>query len=240
MEIVNLVTEQLKSKAILTQIGKTVGAKPAQVKKVTELGLPTLVKAMQRNVSTPAGAAALDKALTDHQNAPVEELAGFLENVDLENGAKILKHVFPGADQKVQSNLAQQVGLKTDQVSGIMAQLAPLLLGALGNQKKEKKLGASGVSDLLETLATALGGGGLGSIISSILGGDGSKDLLGQVGGILGDLLTGAPKKAAPKAKTAKKAKTAGTKTAKTIKKTKTKTAPVKKITKTVKKIIKP
>jgi len=229
MDAVKIITEQINSKAILGQLGKSVGAKPAEVKKVTELGLPTLVKALQTNLKTPAGAAALSKALDDHGNDSVENISGFLENVDLKDGAKILKHVFSGDDKKVQNNIAKQVGLKSSQVSGIMSQLAPVLIGALASQKKEQSLGVSGISDLLDILSGQLGGGGLMNIVAAILGTGGGGDILSQVGGLLGKLIKTDNLKATS-AKTTK-AKTTGTK-----KKTTTAKAPVKKITKTVKK----
>mgnify|MGYP000903930259 FL=1 len=225
MDVINLVTEQINSKAVLGKIGKSVGAKPSQVKKVTELGMPALVQALQRNVSTSEGAAALNKALDQHKDDKVDDLAGFLNNVDVNDGAKMLKHVFAGKDQKVQKNIAKQTGLKTDQVSGIMAQLAPVLLGALGTEKKQKNLDTAGLSDLLDILSGNIDGGRLVKIATSILDADGDGDIIDDVGGILSKLF----KTTAPKSTKSKSSKP--TKTTKTTKPTQTK-----KITRTKKK----
>ncbi|MDD2282927.1 MAG: DUF937 domain-containing protein [Eubacteriales bacterium] len=224
MDVLNLVTEQINSKDVLSKIGKSVGAKPSQVKKVTELGMPALVQALQRNVSTADGAAALNKALDQHKDDKVDDVAGFLNNIDVNDGAKILKHVFSGNDQKVQKNIAKQVGVKTDQVSGIMAQLAPLLLGALGTEKKQQNLGSSGISDLLDILSGNVSGGGLMNIATSILDADGDGDIIDDVGGILSKLFKTTATKGT-KSKSAKSAKTSGTakKTTKTKKITRTK-----------------
>ena len=224
MDVLNLVTEQINSKAVLGKIGKSVGAKPSQVKKVTELGMPALVQALQRNVGTTDGAAALNKALDQHEDDKVDDLAGYLTNVDIEDGAKILKHVFSGKDQKVQKNIAKQTGLQMDQVSGIMAQLAPVLMGALGTQKKQQNLDMPGISDLLDILSGNIDGGGLMNIATSILDADGDGDIFDDVGGILSKLFKSTAIKGT-KSKSGKSAKTSGTakKTTKTKKITRTK-----------------
>lgn len=223
MDVFNLVTEQINSKDVLSKIGKSVGAKPSQVKKVNELGMPALVQALQRNVTTSEGAAALSKALDQHKDDKVDDLAGFLNNVDMEDGAKILKHVFSGKDQKVQKNIAKQTGLQMDQVSGIMAQLAPMLLGALGTEKKKQNLDTPGISDLLDLLSGKIDSGSLKKIATSILDADGDGDIIDDVGGILSKLF---------KTTTAKTSKTKSAKPKKTAKTTKTtKTTRTKKIT---------
>jgi hypothetical protein len=205
MDVLKLVTEQINSKETLSKIGKSVGAKPAQVKKVTELGMPALVQALKRNVSTTEGAASLNKALDQHKDDKVDDLAGFLNNVDIEDGAKILNHVFAGKDRKVQTNIAKQTGLSQDQVSGIMTQLAPLLLGALGTQKKQQNLDMPGISDLLDILSGKVSGDGLMKIVTSILDSDGDGDVFDDVGNILGKLLKGTKTKSSSKTRKVKR-----------------------------------
>ena len=204
MDIINLLTEQLNSKTVLNKIGKSAGAKPTEVKKVTELALPTLIKAMQANASTAKGASALSKALDEHKDDEVSNIAGFLDKVDLGDGAKILEHVFSNKNQNVQKDIAKKTGLNSNQVSGIMTQLAPLLLGALGNQKKEKDLSASGVSGLLDIVSGQVGGEGLANMAASILGVGSGNSTLGQVGGLLGKLFSTSTAKETTKKKTKK------------------------------------
>ena len=193
MDVVKLLTEQLNSRDTLSTIGKSVGVQPAKVKKVTELGMPALIDALQQNISTESGAKSLSKALDEHKDDNVGDLGGFLSNVDTEDGAKILQHIFGGKNKKVQSNIAKQAGLKTDQVAGILSQLAPVLLGALGNEKKDKGLGTSGISDLLDILSGNISGDGLMKIATNILDADKDGSIADDVGGILGKLFKGGP-----------------------------------------------
>lgn len=143
---------------MLEQLGKKAGAKPDQAGKVAQTALPLLVKTLQQNASSPEGARSLEKALRDHQDDPVKDVFNFLQGVDIEDGAKILEHIFSGKKEKVQKDLAKKTGLTVEQVVALLTQLAPLVLGTLGNQKKEKEKSSSGdLGDLL--------GGLLGSLL---------------------------------------------------------------------------
>jgi len=184
MNLLKLLTNLSSDQIALHQLNQSIEAKPTQVQKLTQLGLPMLMEAMNRNASTPQGAQALTSALERHQGDNVDDLMDFLQKVDTEDGSKILQHVFTDKNQKVQNNLSKQTGLNTDQVASLMAKLAPLLLGALGNQKKAQNLDATGVANLTSTVTKGLqqfGGGNLFSIAKQLL--DANKD-----GNIMDDL----------------------------------------------------
>lgn len=192
MNIQDLIMKQLGNPEVLDQLGKTVGANPEQVQKVAQLGLPTLLEALNRNAGTPQGAQALAGALEQHQDANVDDLQGFLQNVDTQDGAKILQHVLSGNSGRVQNNLARQTGLDGSQVSGLLQQFAPLLLGLLGNQKKEQNLDAAGVAGLTSQLTNTLGGsggGGLMGLAAQFLDADKDGDIVDDLGKLLGGFL---------------------------------------------------
>ena len=136
MDLLKLLTNLSSDQSALSQLNQSVNAKPTQVQKLTQLGLPMLMEALNRNASTPQGAQSLTSALERHQEDNVDDLTNFLHDVDTEDGSKILQHVFTDKNQRVQNNLSKQTGLNLNQVGSIMSKLAPLLLGALGNQKK--------------------------------------------------------------------------------------------------------
>lgn len=112
---------------------------------------------MQQNASTPEGAKSLEKALRDHQDDPVEDVFNFLQGVDIEDGAKILGHIFSSKKEQVQKDLAGKTGLTVEQVVAVLTQLAPLVLGALGNEKKKKEKEKSSAGDLGDLLGGLLG-----------------------------------------------------------------------------------
>jgi len=188
MNLMDLISGQLNNPAALNKLGQSVGANPEQVEQLAKIGLPTLMKALGQNASTPEGASALAKALEQHEEDDVDDLDGFLGKVDTNEGAKILQHVLGGKTQTVQKNLATQTGLKTDQVSGLLTQLAPLVLGALGQQKKSQNLDASGISNMLSG-AMSGGGNDLMGLASKILDADKDGDIMDDIGNLIGGFM---------------------------------------------------
>lgn len=190
MDIMKLIAGQLNNPDTLSRLGQPAGVETSQVQQLVQLGLPTLLQALGQNAATAEGAEALTGALTQHQDDNVEDIEGFLNNVNTEDGAKMLGHIFADRQQSVNSNLAQQTGLESSQVSGVMAQLAPLVLGALGQQKKEQDLDSTGVAGLLSgLLAQGGGGGGLADIAMSLLDADKDGDVMDDVGDMLSSFL---------------------------------------------------
>ncbi len=152
MDIIGMIKENLMKPEILDKLGASVGASPEQVRKVTDFALPAILGGMTDNSQTRAGAESLALALEQHEDEPVDDLAGFIDQVDSEDGRKILGHVLGSEQPRVESALARNTGLDIGQISGLLKQLAPLLLGALGRQKKEDGLGVSDLTGLLTRL----------------------------------------------------------------------------------------
>lgn len=147
-----MLTKQLSDPKVLEELGKRVGADPKQTKQLANAALPALLGALQNNAASPDGAKALNKALDDHKDDKIDDILGFLKNVDTNDGAKMLQHIFSDQKEAVQGDLAQKAGLQNNQVSDLLTQLAPLVLGALGNQKKQ-----AGQSDLTNLIGGVLG-----------------------------------------------------------------------------------
>ncbi len=146
----------------ISTIAKTVGAKEENVQSAVGAALPALIGGMQKNVSTESGASSLAKALSDHSGDSTSNVASFLKNVDLSDGAKIVSHILGGSKTSTTSAIAKQSGLTSSKVSQILAMIAPLLLSIIG----EKNTGGDSSS------------AGLGSLLGGILGGS-SSDLGG-------------------------------------------------------------
>ncbi|WP_312701691.1 DUF937 domain-containing protein, partial [Sedimentibacter sp.] len=149
MDILDLLTNQLGNENVLKELSKTANADPSQIQKAVSLGVPALLESLVRNAKTEEGALSLAKALDSHKDDKVDDIEGFLKNVDMEDGSKILGHILGGNKQKVQKNLAAQTGLQDNQVHDILKQLAPLLLGSLGKQKTSKNVGSDGLQNML-------------------------------------------------------------------------------------------
>jgi hypothetical protein len=189
MNLLDLINGQLMDQRSLKKLSQTVGAEPGQVEQLAKFGLPALMKALGQNASTPEGAAALDKALEQHEDDGVDNLDRYLNRVDMDEGTKILKHILSDKKDSVQQNLASQTGLKNDQVSILLAQLAPLVLGALGQQKKQQNLDATGVSNLLNSVLSESGNSNIMKIASQLLDADKDGDIMDDIGDLLGGLM---------------------------------------------------
>jgi hypothetical protein len=138
MDLVSLLTRQLSDPKVLEQLGSSVGVNKKKTQQVAQEALPALLGALQQNAANPDGAKALNKALEDHKDDQVDDILGFLKHVDTNDGAKMLQHIFGQQKEAVQTNLAQKAGVENNQVLDLLTQLAPLVLGALGNQKKQE------------------------------------------------------------------------------------------------------
>ncbi len=194
MSSLELIMKQLGNKETLQQLGQSVNAKPTKVKKATELGISTLMEALNRNTNTQEGAEALAKALEQHQDDDVDDISSFLKKVDTNDGAKIIEHILGGKSKSVQAKLAKQTGMDSDQIGKLLIQFAPMILSLLGKKKKEENLDANGVSNITSSLSSLLGAGSSGNnllgLASSFLDDDdnGAGGIGGNIGGILGGL----------------------------------------------------
>ncbi len=199
MDSFESIVKQIGKSDILKQLGDSVNAKPEQVKQAAQLGLPTLMEAMNRNTNNAKGAKSLSKALDAHRGDDLKNLSRYLDDVDTDDGAKILNHVLGDKKSQIQKSIANKTKLNVSQVGALLVKFAPLLLSFLGKKKEEENLDAGGVSGLTSTLAGLFGGGqssssgsggGLLGIASSLLDGKDDNDsgggLLETLGGLFG------------------------------------------------------
>lgn len=187
MDLSNLLGSLLSEGQTLEDIARKVGANPMDVKKAATMSLPTLVEALNKNAQDEEKRASLNKALEDHSEDNVEDLQGFLNNMDLEDGQKMLGHILGGKKSQVESNISKSSGLSSGQVTGLLAMLAPILIGMLGKKKKEENISKDSLPDLTGSLGNILGGGSGGGLM------DMAKKVLDkdQDGSFLDDLMGG-------------------------------------------------
>jgi len=187
MDIVDLLKGQLPEEALEILAGSA-GVSRGQAKEVTQMGIPLLMEAMQRNASSPEGARALAGALDRHSKDIPADPRSFLAGVDTADGAKILSHVLGGRKDQAENRLAGRAGLDSGQVDGILSSLAPMLLSLLG-QKKSGETREEGLPGLLGSLMEQSGGGDLKKIAAGLLDADGDGDIMDDVGNLLGGFL---------------------------------------------------
>jgi len=188
MDIMKFITEQLSNPQTIQMLGNSIQAEPNKVQQATQLGIPALLQALNRNASTPQGAESLAKALDQHQDDKIEDINGFLGTIDSQDANKMLQHIFSGKTERVENTLARQTGLESSQVSGLLTQLAPLMMGALAQQKKQQNVAPTDLSGLLSGLTkqtTANTNSGLMGIITDLLDTDNDGSVVDEVGSLL-------------------------------------------------------
>jgi len=210
--ILDLLNSDL-GKTIISGVSGSTGTDQGKTSSVLTMALPVLMKAMERNASTPEGAQGLMGALSSkHDGSILDNLSGLFgggvdDNVK-NDGAKILGHVLGNKQQGVEKIIGEKAGLDMGSVANILKVAAPLLMGVLGKQAKQNNV--SSQSDLGGLLGGLLGGAsnsgpvtteqtflekmldadGDGSVIDDVAGmllGGGNKSK-GGLGGLLGGL----------------------------------------------------
>jgi hypothetical protein len=202
----------------LDQLAAQLGVDEATAESATRAALPALVQGMQANAQDQERAAALVRAISKHAaQGPAQP--DKLDEVDTDDGAKIVNHVF-GDNTDAVANQLGGLGGGSDLIKKLLPMLAPLLMGFLAKQFGGAKSSAQdtaasnldsgddgesggGIGDLLkgslggvfgdksdESGQSGGGGGGLGDLLGGLLGG-GSGGSGGGLGDLLGGLLGG-------------------------------------------------
>ena len=140
----------LLSGDVIESLAKSTGASKKDTSTVLATALPTLMESMASNASTKEGAKSLEKALNDHTSD--DALSTMLGKIDLEDGSKILGHILGNDSDSVKSTISKKTGVDSDLTSTILSSIDPLLLSALGSEKKKSNTKADGLTDLLGSL----------------------------------------------------------------------------------------
>ncbi|MET3974762.1 DUF937 domain-containing protein [Cellulosimicrobium sp. TH-20] len=191
--------DDILSTVPLDQLAGRLGVDEATAQRAVDAALPALLGGLRANAQDPAGAASLGEAVAQHDPALVEGGVD-LDDVDTDDGRKIVGHVFGQNEQAVVAQLADSTGTGKDLLAKVLPALAPIALAFLA-----KQLGGAGSSGGAPTGtgtaagegagersgAPQTGGGGLGDVLGGLLGGGsgsggGLGDLLGGLGGLLG------------------------------------------------------
>jgi hypothetical protein len=188
--MVEALTSQLLSGGNLGALSGQLGAEEQQTRSAVNAALPMLLAGLAKNASQPDGAQALFGALEKkHDGGMLDDLAGFLGKSDTADGEGILGHVFGNRRSTVEQGVGKAAGgMDPAKVARMMSMLAPMVMGYLGRQKRQKNLDARSLGDLLGGEAGLMeqkspGFGMLGKLLDK--DGDGSiaDDLLGKLFG---------------------------------------------------------
>jgi hypothetical protein len=168
------------------QISQQVGTDQSAVSSVVQAALPAILSGLANNAATPDGAESLNTALEQHHDGGILDNLGGLGSMIFggqaaappppqADGGGILGHIFGNSQGQVAQQVSNQTGVSTGQVAQILMMLAPIVMGYLGQQKRQQSVGADGLGGLIGGLLgggqsqQASAGGVLGNLASSML-----------------------------------------------------------------------
>lgn len=177
------------------QVSNQLGTDPRQTESALEAAVPLLLGAMTRNAAQPGGLDALAAAVNQHDDSAI---LGFQQGrvPDLNEGQKILGHVFGGQQQAAANALSQRAGINPQMAMQILMMVAPLILSYLSNRSRAQGGQMGGQMGLPGGMGGQMGG--LGSILGGLLGGGMAGGAAGGLGSVLGGMLGGAQPQGQP------------------------------------------
>jgi len=179
----------------LGNLASQVGGNEGEVKNGVMAALPAMLAALGKNAGTEKGAEELNNALEKkHDGSILDNLSGYLSDPDLKDGAGILNHLFGNQTSNVANAVSQSSGLDTNRSMKMLQMLAPILMGMLGQQKKQNNLDAKGLGNLTSMLASNFGSeagaSGIMEAVTNLLDankdGNVMDDIMGMVGKFFG------------------------------------------------------
>lgn len=169
---------QQKGNQAVEQISQNLGANPSVVNSAIQMALPVILSGLARNAQNPQEAESLNNALErDHSGGLLDNLMDYLggglpapqETTRQTNGNGILDHIFGGNQTQVAKEVSQNTGLDMGQVAQLLITLAPIVMGYLGQKKRQENFGANDLSDWLGGQQQEIQQSPQGSLINSML-----------------------------------------------------------------------
>lgn len=138
MDLMKLAGTLLSSDSV-DGVSERTGSSGSDVSKVLAKALPALLDGANDQAKGKKTSKGFASALSDHAKDDTSDLSGFLGNVDMEDGAKILGHLLGSKEEDKVNEIAEESGLDTATVLEILSTASPLLLSLLGQQTEEEE-----------------------------------------------------------------------------------------------------
>ena len=178
-------------KSIISGVSNHTNQPQNKTQDVLTMALPVLITAMKRHAATPQGAQSLLSALgSKHDGSILDNLRelfeGGIDSNVLNDGGKILSHVLGGKQKNVEMALSQKSGIDANSVAQILKVAAPILMGVLGSQAKQRNLNSTnGLEELLGGLLSGNSAKHEQSFLESMLDADGDGSIIVDVAGMV-------------------------------------------------------
>ncbi len=129
MNLLQLLLGSMMSSNSVNSVSNKTGINSKLVQKLIVAAVPLLIKYMTKNASSASGAQSLLGALMQHKGT--RSMSEQIDEADEADGEKIIHHILGNDEETVVRTLADETGLKNEEVTRGLASLAPALLSGL-------------------------------------------------------------------------------------------------------------
>lgn len=162
------IMKMMLSSGALEQVSGMLGVGEKEAESAVEVVMPLLLKGMQGQMQNQDTKYGFLQALNDHSKEDTSDLKKAVKNVDVEDGAKIVKHLFGAGEEEVAAQAKKKSGLDTKTILKVMAILAPILMSKMGKTAKTETAKSSS--------------GDMMSVVGGLLDGVDAKDVVNILG----------------------------------------------------------
>jgi hypothetical protein len=178
--------DDLFDKIPVGDIAKRLGVEEDVARAAVHKAVPGLVSGIKANADDPKGAESLQTALGKHRDRPVARRS--VDEIDTDDGDKIVSNVFGGHRQNVTRALADSEPKADSSLIGkVLPMIAPIVMAWLAGKAAGGAGSGAGGQGSGGQGSGGQGSGGLGGLLGGLLGG-GSAKPDGHSGGPLGGL----------------------------------------------------
>ena len=196
MSLLDLLTGN-SSNQVAEQAENKFGISKNQIIALLAVAAPLVISYLRNKSQDVKEAEALNNALDkDHDGSILNDPSQAINRQA--EGNSILDHIFGGNKVAVENQLSQNTGISMDKIGPVLAMLAPVIMGYIGQQKQQNNVNAGGLGDLLggilggaQNQAQAQQSNPLNDILGSVLGGGQSQSSGNPLNDILGSVLGG-------------------------------------------------
>jgi hypothetical protein len=191
--ILDLLNSQM-GQELIAGAGKQMGLDSKSTSGALSAAMPLILGAMKNNSGSAQGSADLLGALNSPAHsggARLDNLGSILggDSIDqdvMDDGGKILGHIFGGQEANAANAVSKSTGLNMDSAMSLLKVAAPLIMSYLGKQTQQNNVSDSnGLADMLGGLLGSQGGE-MASMASLIQGFDSNDSSIDDIAGMRG------------------------------------------------------
>ena len=165
---INSIMSTLLKSDTVKGIAKANDIDASDVSSILSSALPALLGGASKQSTSAKTAESFASALESHASKDVSNIASFISNIDVKDGAKIVGHLLGKSNDSTANKIAKSTGIDAKTVAKVMAMAAPILMSLIGNKTQADKKKAKD-STTASIASAILGNVDVGSLLTNIL-----------------------------------------------------------------------